>query len=261
LTLFLISILNPGEVPVIRGVNRYVSFNVNPYDSQLSLYRFPGQPTVGGSSKIPTILYYDQQGNVRAAGDEANGEGIEQVAEEKEWSKAEWCVFRLLLYTVEMTHLLSRFKLHLRPKTQSTAHITEEIIPLPKGKTAIDVFADFLRYLYQCAQKYIEETHFHGIHLWKDLQPTSEFVLTHPNGWEGAQQGMMRQAAVMAGLIPAGAADQARLSFVTEGEASLHFCIHNGLTNDAINVSFFFLAYLLVVSLTIILEWQGYCYC
>ena len=195
---------------------------------------------MGGSSKIPTILYYDQQGNVRAAGDEANGEGIEQVAEEKEWSKAEWCVFRLLLYTVEMTHLLSRFKLHLRPKTQSTAHITEEIIPLPKGKTAIDVFADFLRYLYQCAQKYIEETHFHGIHLWKALQPTSEFVLTHPNGWEGAQQGMMRQAAVMAGLIPAGAADQARLSFVTEGEASLHFCIHNGLTSDAINVSFFF---------------------
>jgi hypothetical protein len=135
----------------------------------------------------------------------------------------------------KLTHLESRFKLHLRPKTQSAAYVTGKIIPLPKGKTAIDVFADFLRYLYQCAQKYIEETHV-GIQLWENLRPTSEFVLTHPNGWEGAQQGMMRRAAVMAGLIPYGAEGQARLSFVTEGEASLHFCIQRGLTNEAIKV-------------------------
>jgi len=45
---------------------------------------------VGGDSKIPTILYYDKQGNVCAVGDEANEEGIEQIAEEKEWTKAEW---------------------------------------------------------------------------------------------------------------------------------------------------------------------------
>jgi molecular chaperone DnaK (HSP70) len=191
---------------------------------------------VGGSSKIPSILYYDQQGNVRAVGDEANGEGIEQIAEDKEWTRTEWYVHRPLLYSVETTHLVTRFKLHLRPKTQSTSHITDTIIPLPEGKTAIDVFADFLRYLYQCAQKYIEETHFHGIHLWESLRPTSEFVLTHPNGWEGAQQGLMRRAAVKAGLIPDSAAGQARLSFVTEGEASLHFCIQNGLNNEAIQV-------------------------
>ena len=70
---------------------------------------------------------------------------------------------------------------------QNTIYIAcyDTIISLPEGKTAIDVFADFLRYLYQYAQKYIEETHFHGIHLWENLRPTSEFVLTHPNGWEG----------------------------------------------------------------------------
>ena len=166
---------------------------------------------MGGSSKILTKLYYDQQGNVRAAGDKANGEGIEQIDKQKEWSKAEWYVFQLLLHSVETTHLLSRFKLH-SIALQNTIYSPENV-PLPKGKTAIDVFADFLHYLYQCAKKY----------LWKDLQPTSEFVLTHPNGWEGAQQGVMRQAAVTAGLIPAGAVGQARLSFVTEGEASLHF--------------------------------------
>ena len=47
---------------------------------------------------------------------------------------------------------------------------------------------------------------------------------------------MMRRAAVTAGLIPDSAVGQARLSFVTEGEASLHFCIQKGLTNDAIKV-------------------------
>jgi len=138
--------------------------------------------------------------------------------------------------TYETAHLKSRFKLHLRPKTKSAAHVTNKILPLPKGKTAIDVFADFLRYLYKCAQQYIEETHPNGVNLWENLRPTSEFILTHPNGWEGAQQGMMRRAAVTAGLIPDGPAGQSRLSFVTEGEASLHFCIQKGLTNEAITV-------------------------
>jgi hypothetical protein len=136
----------------------------------------------------------------------------------------------------ETTHLKSRFKLHMRPKTKSAAHVTDKILPLPKGKTAVDVFADFLRYLYKCAQTYIEETHPNGVKLWENLRPTSEFILTHPNGWEGAQQGMMRRAAVGAGLIPDGPAGQSRLSFVTEGEASLHFCIEKGLTNAAIKV-------------------------
>jgi hypothetical protein len=61
-------------------------------------HRFPGQEKVG-DSKIPTILYYDQQGNVCAAGDEANQEGIEQIAEEEEWTKAEWYVTAFMVRT------------------------------------------------------------------------------------------------------------------------------------------------------------------
>ena len=49
---------------------------------------------------------------------------------------------------------------------------------------------------------------------------------------------MMRTAAVRAGLIPDNEVGQSRLSLVTEGEASLHFCVQNGLTNDAIKVDF-----------------------
>jgi hypothetical protein len=70
------------------------------------------------------------------------------------------------------------------------------------------------------------------------LEDHTDFVLTHPNGWEGAQQGMMRTAAVQAGLILDNEDGHGHLSFVTEGEASLHFCVQSGLTTDAIKVGF-----------------------
>ena len=75
---------------------------------------------------------------------------------------------------------------------------------------------------------YIEESHSNGIGLWNSLEARTEFVLAHPNGWEGGEQGLMRDAAIRAGLIPDTDDGRSRLSFVTEGEASLHFCIQNG---------------------------------
>ena len=39
----------------------------------------------------------------------------------------------------------------------------------------------------------------------------------------------MRKAALLAKLIPETTAGHARLSFVTEGEAGLHFAVQNGL--------------------------------
>jgi hypothetical protein len=56
----------------------------------LPLFRFPAQERVGGASKIPTIIYYDQEGKVRAIGAEATNEGFEQIAEDEGWTKAEW---------------------------------------------------------------------------------------------------------------------------------------------------------------------------
>ncbi|KZP02654.1 hypothetical protein FIBSPDRAFT_770389, partial [Athelia psychrophila] len=60
-----------------------------------------------------------------------------------------------------------------------------------------------------------------------------DFVLTHPNGWEGAQQSEIRRAAVLAGLSSDTLEGQSRIQLLTEGEASLHFCIGNGLASDA----------------------------
>jgi hypothetical protein len=56
----------------------------------LTSCRFPAQEHVGGDSKIPTIIYYDQEGEVCAVGAEATIEGIEQTAEDEGWTKAEW---------------------------------------------------------------------------------------------------------------------------------------------------------------------------
>lgn len=107
--------------------------------------------------------------------------------------------------------------------------IREKIPPLPESKNAVEVFADFLEYLFQCSRTYIEEVHAMGDNWWGSMEDTIEFVLSHPNGWEGAQQEQMRRAAVLAGLVPNNEAGHARVSFVTEGEASLHFCIQSGL--------------------------------
>ncbi|KAG2015103.1 hypothetical protein CC2G_008399 [Coprinopsis cinerea AmutBmut pab1-1] len=193
------SILDPGVVPEIRGVTR-----------------FPAQEHVGGDCKIPSFLYYDKNGVVQAVGAEAMREEIVAIKDEEEWIKAPW------------------FKLHLRPKSAANTEFAGQIPPLPPNKTAVQVFADFLRYLFQCSKTYIEETHGIGTNWWSTVEGNIDFVLSHPNGWEGAQQEQMRHAAVLAGLVSSHTEAEKHISFVTEGEASLHFCLHSGLPADAL---------------------------
>ncbi len=108
---------------------------------------------------------------------------------------------------------------------------------LPPGKTAINVFGDFLKYLYSCARDFITENHPNGESLWQSVDSRIDFIFGHPNGWEGLQQSKMRQAAVAAGLITDSQIDHSRIHFVSEGEASLHYCLDGGLALDAIHVS------------------------
>ena len=123
----------------------------------------------------------------------------------------------------------TRFKLHLRSQVGAGKQLSNSIPPLPLNKTVVEVFADFLTYLLECASSYIQDTHANGAKLWASVKDQICFVLSHPNGWEGAQQAEMRKAAVLAKLIPNTQGGHARLSFVTEGEASLHFAVQNGL--------------------------------
>ena len=100
----------------------------------------------------------------------------------------------------------------------------------------VEVSGDFLRYLLECASRYIQDTHANGPDLWNSIKSGINFVLSHPNGWEGTQQNEMRRAAVLAGLVPDNESGHARLSFVTEGEARLHFSVQNGLPASAMKV-------------------------
>lgn len=128
----------------------------------------------------------------------------------------------------------SRFKLWLRPATLPSEGLRrEDLIPLPTGKTIVDVLADYLKYLYDCARRFISETHFGGEYgPWDTLKERIDFVMGHPNGWGGLQQQKMRAAAIQAGLVPDTLAGYGRVHFVTEGEASLLHCIDSRLSDE-----------------------------
>lgn len=85
-------ILEPDsdKPPIVENVKRcdlsYLAFlsikvsNVNA--------RFPGNDA--GSAKVPTILIYDNDGNVRAAGAEALLPNVIDDMKEERWTKIEW---------------------------------------------------------------------------------------------------------------------------------------------------------------------------
>ena len=125
---------------------------------------------------------------------------------------------------------------------------------LPKGKSAVQVFGDYLGYLFKCTKSFIIDTHAGGAALWRAVEEDLQFVLSHPNGWEGAQQTKMRRAAVYGGLIPDTDIGKARIRFVTEGEASLHACVLNGLAKEMLTV----LIYSCFPRSTLIFVFQGH---
>ncbi|KAK7472172.1 hypothetical protein VKT23_000294 [Stygiomarasmius scandens] len=185
-------LLDPGLVPEIKAVTR-----------------FPAQEHVGGDAKIPSIIYYGQDGSVEAVGAEAVRDGILESVEDEGWVRCEW------------------FKLHLRPDRKENDAVSQVIHPLPPNKTAVDVFADFLHYLMECTKSFIIQSMPNGAPFWESVEERIQFVLSHPNGWEGSQQSQMRCAAIQAGLITDSREDHRRMQFVTEGEASLHYCLNN----------------------------------
>ena len=151
-----------------------------------------------------------------AAGAEADNSQAQARAEDEGWVKVEL------------------FKLRLRPRRMALDMNGMRLSPLPPGKSSEDVFGDFLAYLFACTRKFIEDTHANGQMLWDAVCHDIHFVLSHPNGWEGAQQSRMRRSAIKGGLIPNTDEGKARIRFVTEGEASMHACILSGLAHDVL---------------------------
>ena len=116
------------------------------------------------------------------------------------------------------------------------AEAKKHISPPPKGKSIVDLFSDFILYLFNSAVAHIKEAEPTGEVLWENFGPTVDFVLTHPNGWEGRQQEVMRKAVVQAGIFSKEEA-LSRVSFVTEGEASFNYCVTNTKSGELLEVS------------------------
>ncbi|KAI0319127.1 hypothetical protein OF83DRAFT_1055495 [Amylostereum chailletii] len=192
--------LDPGQVSEIRTVTEYI-----------------GREGMS-ESKIPTILHYDERGIARAW---VVADAPEEIVETHgELTKVEW-------YTT-----ISLFKLLLRPSTEPAPQGVQ-MPSLPKHVSA--VFSDFYcSFSTKCsAKKFIQERHASGSSIWNSFKDNIDIVLGHPNGWTLAEQDQMRRAAVDA-AIAAGVLQDApnvgkKVSFVSEGEASFHFCVMSGM--------------------------------
>ena len=80
-------IREPHHAPEIFPVARYAPHRF------LSIFftghRFPSQGVCHADTKVPSVLYYDKTGSVRAAGAEVLARDVIERALTEEWSKAE----------------------------------------------------------------------------------------------------------------------------------------------------------------------------
>ena len=112
----------------------------------------------------------------------------------------------------------------LSPTEPSAEMKAQMSTQLPRGKSIVDVLADFMRYLFESTKTLFKASEPNGELRWASVSGNIELVLSHPNGWGGPQQTQLRTAAVRAGIVPGTRAGRSRVHFVTEGEASFSFC-------------------------------------
>lgn len=123
-----------------------------------------------------------------------------------------------------------RWKLHLCPEyLVSSLYQDDDLPPLPPGKIALDILADFIKYLFDCSKTYIQERH--PAFAWSSLEDSIEYIFTYPGGWD-EQQCLYFRAIQRAGLVPSIPEGQLRVHMMTEGEAGLHFCVSHLLNGQ-----------------------------
>ncbi|KAG8952709.1 hypothetical protein FRC03_012018 [Tulasnella sp. 419] len=168
---------------------------------------FEGQEFEATSTKVPTVIFYDRHGNLKAVGNETLDDEMELQARSEKWIRVEW------------------FKLLLRPRDKHHELANAPQPTLPANKTAVDVIGDYYGYMARLAQAHFREKVPDYDEIWPLVEKRIIYVLSHPNGWNTFQHAEMRKAAVKGGLIPDTNEGKSRIHFVSEGEASLHWCI------------------------------------
>lgn len=209
-----------GETKIIIGIDvgttqSGVAFAFLQKGANQAIHRvtqWPGQEAQHQQSKIPTLVWYDLNKKAVSFGAEALSHKAEEDAEDNQWK------------------LAKHFKLHLHPSDMKTKHGLK-LDPLPSGVSLRQVYSDFLGYLLKHTRSFFEDRIIDGKQIWENYQPTMEVVIAHPNGWGIREQTFLRAAAVEAGFADKSTAPN-KIRFVTEAEASVHFCIyHTNLGN------------------------------
>ncbi|PWN39971.1 hypothetical protein IE81DRAFT_325981 [Ceraceosorus guamensis] len=183
-------ILTPGKTPEIAEVTA-----------------FSGQ--ANGASKVPTEVGYSVEGVPCFFGAECSFAPNAMQLANAGGQVARW------------------FKLHLKPAHLSLSVAQDDasnplLAPIPFGLKPQKVLADFLHYMVRCVGEHIKTRHANAMELMCELAQSTSYVITIPNGWEAAQQAILRRCCVDAGLVAAESAEAVK--FVSEAEASIHFC-------------------------------------
>lgn len=166
---------------------------------------FPGQQA--GFHKVPSTVLYSPSGSIIGIGSETSTERIKAAASHVGAYEARW--WKMALKRAE------------NPSTEGED--MEDYILIPPGKSAQDIFSDYLSWMMKCTESFIAAKYRGGEQLLEETRKTRTIVLTHPNGWEGAQQAAMRAACIEAGIVDKTRAKTVR--FVSEAEASLTFAL------------------------------------
>jgi hypothetical protein len=119
------------------------------------------------------------------------------------------------------------------PPPELKSHMSTE---LPMGKTIVDVFSDFMRYLFNSTKAHFISSHPIGENRWNSVFRSIELVLTHQNEWGDPHQSQLRTAAVKANIVPDTPEGRSRVHFVTEGEASFNFCVTHTRAGENLKV-------------------------
>ncbi|KAG8955792.1 hypothetical protein FRC03_011055 [Tulasnella sp. 419] len=191
------ALLDPNQVSQIRDVTGY-----------------EGQEDEANSTKIPSVLFYDRFGELQAAGAKTSDPEIEMQAQDEDWIRVEW------------------FKLLLRPLGKDPELDDAPKTTLPPYKTAVDVIGDYIGHVASLARKHFLENMIGSAVIWNEVKNRIQYVLSHPNGWAMSQHDSLRKAAIIGGLVPDTAEGRARIHFVSEGEASFHWCLAEGLSRN-----------------------------
>ncbi|KAG8700594.1 hypothetical protein FRC08_004616 [Ceratobasidium sp. 394] len=170
---------------------------------------WPGQAASGRECRLPSWIWYDTGNKPVKYGAEAFNLDAEK-ANEKGFSLAKY------------------FKLHLHPSDMAPAS-GFKLEPLPAGLTVDQVYVDYFRYLFQHTRTFFQDHTFLGQDTWGSLHTSMDVVIAHPNGWGTREQGVLRTAAVEAGWSTPRRSQQ-QISFVSEAEASVQFCLDSSQT-------------------------------